>query len=319
MMGGRMWAESTGIPGEGATFHFTIQVDTAVLPERPFLQDDQPDLAGKRLLIVDDNETNRRILTTQAQSWHMEPLATGSPREALHWIQQGDHFDAAVLDMQMPEMDGLTLAGEIQKVRDAQSLPLIMLTSLGGREALRNSERELVDFAAFLSKPIKPSQLFNMLASIFSDKRPQRIAAPESPAPSQFDANMGRQHPLHILLAEDHPTNQKLALRLLDRLGYRADVAANGLEVLAALERQHYDVVLMDMQMPEMDGLEATRRLRADPVLRDIPIIALTALAMPGDKERCLEAGMDDYLSKPVGLKELLRVVSGWLTRTRAA
>jgi CheY-like chemotaxis protein/HPt (histidine-containing phosphotransfer) domain-containing protein len=183
-----------------------------------------------------------------------------------------------------------------------------MLTSLGRREALKDSEETAAYFTAFLTKPIKPSQLFNALAGIFSDQ-PKRVQPMEKTTAQLFDSSMGQRHPLHILLAEDHPTNQKLALRILDRLGYRADVAANGLEVLAALERQHYDVVLMDMQMPEMDGLETTRRIRQNELEHDdehLRIVAMTANAMQGDRELCLAAGMDDYVSKPIRVELLV-------------
>jgi signal transduction histidine kinase/CheY-like chemotaxis protein/HPt (histidine-containing phosphotransfer) domain-containing protein len=309
LMGGTMWAESEGIPGQGTIFHFTIEAEAAPEPQRPFLQGSHPELEGKRVLIVDDNATNRRILCLQTESWQMLPQATNSPIEALAWLQAGKPFDAVITDMQMPEMDGLNLA---QKIRTLQTpiatLPLIMLTSLGRREALKDSEETAAYFTAFLTKPIKPSQLFNALAGIFSDQ-PKRVQPMEKTTAQLFDSSMGQRHPLHILLAEDHPTNQKLALRILDRLGYRADVAANGLEVLAALERQHYDVVLMDMQMPEMDGLETTRRIRQHELEHDdehLRIVAMTANAMQGDRELCLAAGMDDYVSKPIRVELLV-------------
>ncbi len=181
-----------------------------------------------------------------------------------------------------------------------------MLTSLG-----RSEIKEDMDlFAAFLTKPIKPSSLFDALVGIFTGQ-PTRVVDREAGGEPQFDALMGQQWPLRILLAEDNATNQKLALRLLDRMGYRADVAANGLEVLEALERQVYDVVLMDVQMPEMDGLEATRSLRRDlPEIRQPHVIAMTANAMQGDREMCLAAGMDDYVSKPIRIEELVEALS---------
>ncbi|MBE2220034.1 MAG: GAF domain-containing protein [Anaerolineae bacterium] len=309
MMGGTMWVESAGIPGEGATFHFTIEAEAAPMPERPFLKEEQPDFAGKRLLIVDDNATNRRILTLQAESWHMIPEATTSPHEALAWLQAGKPFDAVITDMQMPDMNGLTFAQTVRNLHTpSAALPIIMLTSLGRREALKESEETAVNFAAFLTKPIKPSQLFNALAAIFSGGN-RRVVPTEKTTDQLFDATMGQRHPLHILLAEDHPTNQKLALRILDRLGYRADVAANGLEALAAIKRQHYDVILMDMQMPEMDGLEATRRIRQQEKEQGhehLHIVAMTANAMQGDRELCFAAGMDDYVSKPIRVELLV-------------
>ncbi len=313
LMGGTMWVESEGIPGKGTTFHFTIEAEAAPVPERPFLQEFHPEFEGKRLLIVDDNATNRRILCLQAESWQMITRPTASPKEALAWLQAGEQFDAVITDMQMPEMDGLTLAQSIRTFPSPLSaLPLIMLTSLGRRELLRDSKEASDIFTAFLTKPIKPSQLFNALAAIFTG-RPKRAQSAEKTTAQLFDAQMGQRHPLHILLAEDHPTNQKLALRILDRLGYRADVAANGLEVLAAIQRQHYDVVLMDMQMPEMDGLEATRHIRRQEKEdgdEHLCIIAMTANAMQGDRELCLAAGMDDYVSKPIRVELLVEALN---------
>jgi signal transduction histidine kinase/DNA-binding response OmpR family regulator/HPt (histidine-containing phosphotransfer) domain-containing protein len=305
MMGGTMWAESDGVPGKGSTFHFTIQAEAAPSPPRAYLQAAQPDLSGKRVLIVDDNATNRQILTLQTRAWGMLPRDTGSPIEALDWIRQGDPFDVAILDMQMPEMDGLMLAAEIRRERDAQTLPLVMLTS-GQREA----DTEGIELAAFLTKPIKASQLYNVLVGLFAEEaRP--IERPDVEAKPQFDTRMGQRLPLRILLAEDNAINQQVALSFLERLGYRADVAANGLEVLQSLRRQPYDVVLMDVHMPEMDGLEATRRIRQEFVAEAQPrIVAMTADAMREDREACLSAGMEDYISKPVQVGELVTALS---------
>ena len=305
MMGGAMWVEST--PGQGSTFHFTIRAKAAPAPARAYLDEVQPALQDKRVLIVDDNATNRRILSRQVELWQMLPRTTALPLEALTWLRQGEAFDIAILDMQMPEMDGLTLAREIRQLQASSSeMPLVMLTSLG-----RNEVKEDVDlFAAFLTKPIKPSSLFDALVGILTG-RTTRVLAREAVDQPQFDTSMARQLPLRILLAEDNATNQKLALRLLARMGYKADVAANGLEVLTALNRQEYDVVLMDVQMPEMDGLEATRTLRRElPPPRQPRVIAMTANAMQGDREMCLAAGMDDYVSKPIRLEELVDALS---------
>jgi signal transduction histidine kinase/CheY-like chemotaxis protein/HPt (histidine-containing phosphotransfer) domain-containing protein len=305
LMGGTMWVES--VPGEGSTFHFTIRAEGAEWPARAYLDELQPVLEGKRVLIVDDNATNRRILTRQAELWQMQPRATESPLQALEWLRTGAVFDIAILDMQMPVMDGLTLAGEIGKLPGKSGrLPLVMLTSLGRNEVRGESDL----FAAFLNKPIKPSSLFDVLVGVVSGQ-PTRVVAREAKAEPQFDAQMGQRWPLQILLAEDNATNQKLALRILARLGYGADVAANGLEVLDALHRQRYDVVLMDVQMPEMDGLEATRTLRSDlPEDRQPHVIAMTANAMQGDREMCLAAGMDDYVSKPIRVDELVQALN---------
>jgi signal transduction histidine kinase/ABC-type sugar transport system substrate-binding protein/DNA-binding response OmpR family regulator len=304
LMGGTMWVESE--VGRGSTFHFAIQAQAAPAPARAYLLDTQPDLRGRRLLVVDDNATNRRILTLQVQGWGMLARDTAYPAEALAWIRQGDPFDVAFLDMQMPEMDGLTLAAEIRRERDAQALPLVMLSSLGQREA----RAEGFEFAAYLTKPIKASQLYDLLVGIFAREDRARARRGEVARP-HFDPQMGQRLPLRILLAEDNATNQKLALRLLERLGYRADVAANGLEAIEALRRQSYDVIMMDVQMPEMDGLEATRSIcREWPRERRPRIIATTANVMKEDREVCLVAGMDDYIGKPIRVEELIRALS---------
>jgi CheY-like chemotaxis protein/anti-sigma regulatory factor (Ser/Thr protein kinase) len=304
LMGGTMWVESTS--GEGSTFHFTISAKPAPTPKRAYSDTELPELVGKKVLIVDDNATNRKILMRQLESWEMTNKDTDSPKQALKWIADGEDFDAAILDMHMPEMDGLELALEIRKMEAGKDIPLLMLTSLGGREEVRAEER--VEFAAFLTKPIKPSQLFNALGRVFiAGAEPSQ---PKTEAPA-LESHMADRLPLRILLAEDNVINQKVALRILSRLGYRADVAGNGLEAIDALERQPYDVVLMDMQMPELDGLDATRRIRkeiANP--RQPRIIATTANAMEGDRELCLEAGMDDYVSKPLRVDELVRALS---------
>ncbi len=310
MMGGTMWAESAG-PGLGSTFHFTIAAREAVdFRPRPHLRGEQPQLAGRRILIVDDNATNQRILAAQTRAWGMEPSATGSPAEALEWMRRGDAFDVAILDLRMPEMDGLQLAAAIRAVGAGHPGPyptptLILTSSLGGREAVGDT----TPFAAYLAKPIRPSALFDALIGVLAE-RPAQEAGPTAPKPA-LDAEMAARHPLRILLAEDNAVNQKLALRLLSQMGYRADVAANGLEAIQALQRQPYDVILMDVQMPEMDGLEATRQICARWPRGERPrIIAMTANAMQGDREMCLEAGMDDYLAKPIRVEELIAALS---------
>ena len=307
MMGGSMWALSDGV-GRGSTFIFNIKAEVADPPpaRKQVYLGVQPALQNKRVLIVDDNATNRYILNMQTAKWGMVPRDTESPSEALHWVEDGEAFDIAILDMHMPEMDGLELA---KLLRGKQmKFPLVLFSSLGRREA--GDESGL--FSAYLTKPIKQSQLFDTLVGLFirSDEDEKKITTERF----KPDPQMAARHPLKILLAEDNAVNQKLALRLLEQMGYLADVAANGLETLKALERQPYDVILMDVQMPEMDGLEATRRIREGdlagfgnlPGLKQPYIIGLTANAMQGDREMCLDAGMDHYIPKPIRVVELV-------------
>jgi signal transduction histidine kinase/DNA-binding response OmpR family regulator len=344
MMGGRMWVESGGVLGgnpptdfrlgdagenpetipineqpnnlkskipnpksEGSTFYFTVVVES--LPDS--LQVNQlayqPQLAGKQLLIVDDNATNRQILTLQAHSWGMVPKAAQSGYEALDWLSRGEKFDLAILDMQMPGMDGMTLGAEIRKLSDCQRLPLVMLTSMGKPDT--QPQMVEVDFAAFLNKPIKQSQLYNVLSHILGGQPIQ--VKPSSVPHLQLDPTMAQKLPRKVLVAEDNKVNQQLAMQLFARMGYRADIAGNGLEVISALHRQHYDVVFMDVHMPEMDGLSATRHICQEwsPTARPW-IIAMTANAMEGDRENCLNAGMNDYISKPIRVEELIRSLS---------
>ena len=307
LMGGTMWAESAG-PGQGSTFHFTIRCMPAQLPQgqrREFLGT-QPQLTGKRILVVDDNATNRRILALQTAKWGMVVQDTEFPSQALQMLQ-AQPYDLAIVDMHMPDMDGAMLAKAIRAA--GHTLPLVLFSSLGRKET--GSE----PFAATLSKPLRQSQLFDTLVSLLThDEAPKTAPAAAKP---RMDAGMAQRHPLRILLAEDNVVNQKLALRILQQMGYRADVAGNGIEAIECVARQPYDVVLMDVQMPEMDGLEASRRIVAQWPNGERPrIVAMTANAMQGDREECLAAGMDDYVTKPIRVDALVAALDNVTSRT---
>ena len=304
LMGGTMWVEST--VGQGSIFSFTIRATGAAVPEGYYLDSVQVCLQDKNVLIVDDNATNRKILRMQTQAWGMQSMMADCADEALSLLKQNNIFDLAILDMQMPEIDGIELAQKIKDLPPRHDLPLIMLSSI----CYKCSDDEKHLFAAALTKPIKASQLYNVVMKVFKEnflnftRRRQTVK-------SEFDVNIGKRHPLRILLAEDNSTNQKLAMHILQRLGYRADIAGNGIEALEALRRQCYDVILMDMQMPEMDGLEATRHIHQEwPKERRPRIIAMTANAMKEDRDACMEAGMDDYTIKPIRLEELIGALS---------
>ncbi|MBH9578447.1 GAF domain-containing protein [Inhella proteolytica] len=301
LMGGAMWAESPGL-GAGASFHFTVKLPAAQPPKeaRRELLGPQPALKGRRLLVVDDNATNRRVLALQAAKWGLVPQDFDGGAAALAGL--GDTpFDLAILDMHMPGMDGLVLAQRLKALRPA--LPLVLFSSLGRKEVGEQAGL----FSAYLHKPLRQSQLFDTLVTLLEGQGVRVPAVAERP---QLDPKMAQTHPLRILLAEDNVVNQKLALRLLSQMGYRADLASNGIEAIESLARQPYDVVLMDVQMPEMDGLEASRHITAKWGPQERPrIVAMTANAMQGDREACMAAGMDDYVTKPIRVEALVQAL----------
>lgn len=304
MMNGSIRVESQ--EGKGSTFYCTIEALSTAGAQRKARPEAHMDLHDKHVLIVDDNATNRRILTLQFKAWSMQAQATASPIQALQWIRQGDPFDLVVLDMDMGEMDGVALAKEIRKHRSGQVIPLIMLSSLGQEETPENQQL----FTAILTKPVKASHLYNAMIAIFAGEIEEILRHRPMTVP-QFDAHMSEHHPLSILIVEDNTINQNLALLMLERLGYPADVVANGVEALTALSQHSYDAVLMDVQMPVMDGFEATRQIRQVLGQAHQPrIIAMTANAMDGDREACLMVGMDDYISKPIHIEELINCLN---------
>ncbi|MEM7531539.1 MAG: response regulator [Chloroflexota bacterium] len=302
LMGGTMWVES--VPGEGSTFYFNIKANAIAAEKQPHQQGRHTVLQDRRVLVVDDNDTNRRILKLHLKSWGMQSIEASSGEEALHLLKTEDAFELALLDLQMPKMDGLMLAERIRALPTQNTLPLVMLTSVTG-ENFKERAKEL-NFVAYTYKPVKPSALYALLLKHFGQV--VKLSSMKSQKPSTFDKEFATQNPLSILLVEDNLINQKVALRILGRLGYRADVAGNGYEAVEAVQRQQYDLVLMDVQMPEMDGLEATRKIHQliDSTKRP-RIVAMTAAALQEDRDRAMNAGMDAFITKPVQLNDLKR------------
>jgi signal transduction histidine kinase/HPt (histidine-containing phosphotransfer) domain-containing protein len=309
LMGGKMWAES--VPGNGSTFHFTaiFQAEPQAVREARL-----PRLADLRVLIVEDNAASRRVLTEQAVRWGMVPQSAETPEQALELILRGAQFDLAVIDLQLPGMDGGSLALEIRKLRGTAMLPLVLLSPLGSRAETPENARMALTHS--IAKPVKPAQLCAAIElALFSPKK----AAVEATAavPSQL---LSEKLPLRILLVDDNAINQKVAARILAQIGYRPDLAENGLKALAALDANVYDLVFMDLMMPEMGGLEAAeairerqKNLREHPTYsRRIVIVAMTAHAMQSDRDKCIEVGMDDYLAKPIRPADLRTIIEKW-------
>jgi signal transduction histidine kinase/CheY-like chemotaxis protein len=297
MMGGSMWVESK--IGQGSTFHFTMVVESTS-GEQTYEGDfSLGTLRGKRALVVDDNQTNRRILELQLARWSMTTHLVESGPSGLEILEK-ERFDIAIIDMHMPEMDGLTLARAIRSRSEGSDLPLLMLSSVGDSSLLGLESSALLD--GVLTKPVRQSHLGEILARLLGQKPTPHNERARSTA---IQPDMGQKHPLRILVAEDNPVNQKVIAHILGRMGYRIDLVANGLEAVAAVQHHPYDLALMDVRMPEMDGIEATRLIRHQVQSRPLRIIAMTANATDEDRQRCMEAGMDDYITKPVRIPEL--------------
>jgi PAS domain S-box-containing protein len=316
LMGGEIGVQS--VQGQGSEFWFTVRLGLQPHEARP-VPPPPTILRGARVLIVDDNPTNCEILTMRMSIWGMRPFDVNDGQAALaalrRAVEKGDPFKIAVIDMQMPGMDGDTLGRAIKADPAIAGTRMMMLTSMGTRGDARRFEE--IGFAAYATKPVRHMDLFNMLSGMFAENGGtggQRIITRHTARePIPHFAGGGR-----ILLAEDNITNQQVALGILKKLGLSADGVANGEEALRALETIPYDVVLMDVQMPVLNGYEATRAIRSadSSVLNHkVPIIAMTANAMKGDREKCLEAGMDDYVSKPVMPPSLAEVLARWLPR----
>jgi len=309
MLGGRLWVESE--PGEGSAFHFTIRAGLAATRPQaapPFLAG----LKGLRVLVVDDSAASRRVVRECTRGWGMSPGEANGGRAALDMLRQarreGEPFRLVILDATMPEMDGFELAERIESQPELRATVVLMLTS--GELRSDAGRTRAAGIAHYVVKPVTAADLLQAITSAwdFSGDRDQLREPPSpvtSPAPEMA--------PLSILLAEDNVVNQRLAIRLLEGEGHRVSLAVNGQEALRALAREDFDLVLMDIQMPKMDGLEATRTIRENEKLTGahVPVVAMTAHAMKGDREKCLAAGMDGYVSKPVSKAELLRAIRG--------
>jgi signal transduction histidine kinase/HPt (histidine-containing phosphotransfer) domain-containing protein len=312
LLGGQIWVESDA--GKGATFHFTISARAAATIVPPAWQAPQPQLAGKRLLVIEDNATNRSILTHRGQQWGLTVETAVDSREALARLAQGDLFDAVILDWQLPDKEGRALTEEIRQQPSGRYVPLVALAL--PRPGGEHVQPLPTSIAAFVHKPIRPVQLLETLCRAMSVQMQREKKAPAAPA---LDPDLARRLPLRLLLADDNPINQKVGLSVLQKLGYRADLASNGVEVLKALEQKAYDILFLDVQMPEMDGLEAARQIcQRWPAGKRPRIIAMTGNALIGDREKCLQAGMDDYISKPIRVGDLQSALERWgATKTR--
>ena len=314
LMGGQIGADS--VVGQGSTFWFTVILSKQSNPE-PIEEDIAGDLEGLKVLVVDDNDTNRLLITALLNSWRCRFAEAATAAEALAKLQEaaraGDPFQVALLDMQMPEVDGAELGRWIKDCPEISQTPLVMMTSMGRRGDAAWFQQ--LGFTGYFTKPVRQSHLRACLALIRGRVARDRELAADRLITQHLIGEAARRR-VRILLAEDNAVNQRVALAMLKKLGYRADAVANGLEAIAALRDIPYDLVLMDCQMPELDGYEATRQIRAPDsgVLRPtVPIVAMTANAMKGDRERCLEAGMDDYIAKPVQRGELAETLERWL------
>ncbi|MEM7335448.1 MAG: response regulator [Chloroflexota bacterium] len=308
LMGGTMWVESE--EGTGSEFHFTAVFPIIEMPESADFDETTVNLLeDKKVLIVDDNETNRKILKSQVESWQMVPTLCESGEQALDIVAEAYHYDVILLDMQMPEMDGLMLAQRLRALSQLKRVPLFMLTSMG---QLSKIDERVTLFQKVMTKPVKPSILYDELIEYFAKKKSdvqQKIAANKSGFPLDVP-QFGKEYPLKILLVEDNLINQKVARKMFERFGYDPDAVANGAEALESITRQPYDLIFMDIQMPIMDGVQATRKIRDEIAPGKQPkIIAMTANALVGDREKYLKAGMDDYISKPVKIEKIQEVL----------
>jgi CheY-like chemotaxis protein len=317
MMGGEVGIVS--VEGQGSEFWFTARFEKQAQRQRSLPQ--LTGIRGNHVLVVDGNATNREVLTIQLAAWGVRSESAADGHLALQALYQardaGDAFKIAITDMNMPEMDGITLARMIKADEKLKNTHLVLCCSFGQRgDAKRMKE---IGFAAYLIKPMRHVEILDCLTAVLNGAV---AAEPQQRKPLVTRHTIREMHRsmVRILLAEDNITNQKVAIGILKKLGLSVEVVANGAEAIGALENTPYDLVLMDCHMPEMDGYEASRHIRSSDsavLNHDIPIIAMTADAMQGDREKCLEAGMSDYVSKPVSSKELAEVLDKWLSRDK--
>ena len=304
MMNGEMWVESE--PGNGSTFYFKIEAEQVPPQSKIYIKAKTPLIKGKRVLIVDDNKTNIKILTAQVEQWGMEFKAAATPTEALSIVSGSDKFDAAILDFYMPEMNGVKLAEKISKLEKGKDIPFIILSSIGKKDIIVENTKMNI---SVITKPVRHHQLYDNLISNFKNAR--RIKIKERVTGEELI--LAKTYKLKILIAEDNTINQKVALRIFEKLGYRIDVVANGYEVLNAIRNINYDIIFMDLFMPEMDGFTTTKNILEEfPENKRPVIVAMTANAFYEDKSECLSKGMDDYIAKPLKLEEIFTVVSDW-------
>lgn len=304
LMGGKIWAESS--PGKGATFYFTAKLKIADTPTtKLYIRGQIPELRGSKVLIVDSDQTSRQIFTVQFEAWGMKAYTAASAKEALRIIESEDtYFDLGILDMQASGLNGVELAQTIREIPFKGDMPFILVSSVG-----KVSDLPKGLFDAQLSKPVKLTDLFELVLGVMSENRNRK----KNIADHSVDKKLSDKLPLSILLAEDNFTNQELVVTLMRKMGYTIDAVENGRKALEILEHKSFDIILMDVQMPVMNGLEATQAI-IEKYPEDIRpyIIAITANAMPGDRERFLEAGMVDYLSKPIRFKDVQDVLIRW-------
>lgn len=304
LMGGTISVES--IEGQGTTFRFTIRAGISLQAHITYVNANLPSLEGRQILVVDDNATNRTIVRSQLEQWKLIPTLASSGQEAIELLESSDRFDMVVTDMEMPGMDGVELAKKIREI--SAHKPIILLSSVGD-DRITSSDSL---FDAILTKPPRQHHLYTHIIKLL---RQQPLVVEKKETRKRLPSDFATRFPFRVLIVEDNLVNQKLTERIFAKMGYKPALATNGLEALEALNETVFDFILMDVQMPEMDGLEATRIIRKQN-LKPV-IIAMTANAMEKDRDECIEAGMDDYLSKPVNLDAVVSIVEKWGTIRR--